>query len=137
MSLPKLGRELCLLYWASYFVLLQFCSINREYVGGQSIFLGWVETCEADLGIQIFKDMDSEEKFDIIFSIKWIKKLAEQLNKLQFDAIPMINSHVEMIDKEWVSVTPTSPNSYELRCSIYSFLNSCSTGKVCVMEVTE
>ncbi|KAK9268194.1 hypothetical protein L1049_010637 [Liquidambar formosana] len=117
---------------------IEICSINQRYAGGHSLFLGLVDSQEADIGIQIFKDAESlEENFDIIFSMKFIMKLTKQINKLQFHAIPKLNSHVEKVDKEWVDVIPSTPNSYELRCSIYSSLNACSTDKVCVMEITE
>lgn len=70
--------------------------------------------------------------------MSFMKRLTKQINELQFFAIPKRNSHVELIDKEWVDVIPSStPNSYELRCSIYSSLNACPYDKVCLMEITE
>lgn len=66
-----------------------------------------------------------------------MKKLIKQINKLQFYATPKQNLHVELVDKEWVDVTPSSANSYELGCTIYSTLKASSFDKLCIMEVTE
>lgn len=73
----------------------------------------------------------------MIFSINLMKKLTSRIDKLQFFAIPKPHSHVEMVEKEWVDVIPSSPNSYELCSTIYSSLNASSSDKICVVEVTE
>ena len=103
-----------------------------------SLLLGFVESSKADIGIQIFADIkDSDEDFNMVYSMNFMKKLTNQINELQFFAIPKQNSHVELIDKEWVDVIPSSLNSSELHCTIYSSLNACSYDKVCLMEITE
>lgn len=117
---------------------IEICSTNPRNVGANSLLLGFVNTSKAEVGIQIFKDTkDFEESFDMIFSTDFMKKLTKQLNKLQFNAIPKQNVHVEMVDKEWVDVNPSSPNSFEFCCTIYSSLKACSFDKLCIMEVTE
>ncbi|KAL6991373.1 Nucleotidyltransferase [Sarracenia purpurea var. burkii] len=117
---------------------IEVCSINNpRYVGGHTL-LGLVSSCEANIGIQICKDMDylDEDNFDVVISMNFMKHLIAKMNKLHFHAIPKPHSHVEKVDKEWVEVIPSSPNSYELRCSIYSYLDVCPSDKVCLMEVT-
>ncbi|KAL5577128.1 hypothetical protein UlMin_018827 [Ulmus minor] len=117
---------------------IQVLNTNQRYTGLNSLLLGFAESCKADIGIQIPKDTkDLEESCNMVFSMKFIKKLTKQMDKLQFHAIPKQNLHVELINKEWVDVVPSIPNSYELCCSIYSSLNACSFDQVCVMEITE
>ncbi|GMY31737.1 ribosome maturation factor rimm, partial [Fagus crenata] len=116
----------------------KICSTSQKYVGANSLLLGFVNSHKADIGIQISKDVENfDEDFDMIFSMNFMKKLMKWINKLEFFVIPKPNSHVEKVDKEWVDVVPSSPNSYELCCTIYSSLNACSLDKVCVMEITE
>lgn len=106
--------------------------------GGNSLLLGLINSREVKIGIQISPTItDSEEYFDMILSMDFVKKLTKQSNKLQFDAIPKAHSFVEKVDKEWVTVTSSGPNSYELSSSIYSSLNACSLDKVCIVEVRE
>ena len=119
--------------------MLQICSLNEEFIGSNSL-LGLVSSLDSDVGIQISEGMeDIEENFNMVFSMRFMKKLTNQMNKLQFYGIPKLNSHVELVEKEWIDVTPSSPNySLELGCSIYSSLNACSLDKVCVvMEIRE
>ncbi|XP_062012831.1 uncharacterized protein LOC133729338 isoform X1 [Rosa rugosa] len=117
---------------------IEICSTNPRNVGANSLLLGFVNKNKADVGIQIFKDTnDFEESFDVIFSTDYMKKLTKQLNKLQINATVKQNAYVEMVDKEWVDVNPSSPNSYEFDCTIYSSLKACSFDKLCIMEVTE
>ncbi|CAK9140137.1 unnamed protein product [Ilex paraguariensis] len=112
-------------------------NMNQRFVGGQSL-LGLVNSCDANIGIQVFEDMDNlEDNFDMIFSMKFMKQLTKQINKLHFQAISRSSTHVEKVDKEWVDVIPSSPNSYEFHCSIYGSLNACPPSKVCVIEVSE
>ncbi|KAH7545103.1 hypothetical protein FEM48_Zijuj01G0057700 [Ziziphus jujuba var. spinosa] len=113
------------------------CSTSQRFVGLNSILLGFVESCKADIGMQIFKDTVSEENFNMVYSMNFMKKLTKKINELKFFAIPKQSSHVEMIDKEWVDVIPSFPNSFELHSSIYSPLDACSYDKVCLMEITE
>lgn len=117
--------------------LLQVCSVNERFVGGQSL-LGLVDSRKAHLGIQILRDTENlENDLHMIFSMKFMKQLTKQIDKLQFHAVPTENQHVEKVYKEFVDITPSSPNSYELRASIYSSLSVCPPSKVCVVEITE
>ncbi|KAM1138660.1 hypothetical protein ACFX11_036765 [Malus domestica] len=117
---------------------IEVCSTNPGHLGANSLFLGFGNLWKSDVGIQIFKGRkDYEESFDFIFSTNLMTKLTKQIDKLQFYATPKQNSHVEMAGKEWVDVTPSSPNSYEFGCSIYSALKACPSNKLCIMEVTE
>ncbi|CAN1283300.1 Ribosome maturation factor RimM [Linum perenne] len=103
-------------------------------------FPGLVDIQGADVGVQISQDLTQlEETFDIVFSVEFAKSLAKQMDKLCFEAIPKANTHVRLVDKEWVDIVPpsSSPNSYELRCSIYSSINACPLDKVSMMEITE
>ncbi|XP_038710763.1 uncharacterized protein LOC120005208 isoform X2 [Tripterygium wilfordii] len=117
---------------------VEICSTSQEYASGSPMLLGLANSCEADVGIQIVEDAkDLEENLRTVFSMNFMKKLTNHVEKLQFYAVPKSSSYVEMVDKEWIDVTPSSTNSFELRCSIYSALNACSLDKMCVMEVTE
>ncbi|XVE51543.1 hypothetical protein DITRI_Ditri02bG0050400 [Diplodiscus trichospermus] len=115
---------------------IQVCQ-GEKYIGGSSLLLGFVNTKEVDIGIQICEDTeDLEDGFGMIFSMDLMKKLTRQINKLQFYAIAKPNSHVKLVDKKWVNVDPSSPNSYEFYSTIFSCLNACSLDKICVMEIT-
>ncbi|KAL7243316.1 hypothetical protein ACSBR1_015668 [Camellia fascicularis] len=115
---------------------IEVCSVNLRNVGGYTL-LGLVSTCEANIGFQILNIMNYlEDNFDMVFSMKFMKHLTKQMNKIEFHAIPKPYPHVEKVDKEWINIVPSSPNSYELCCSIYSSLNVCPSDKVCLMEVT-
>lgn len=117
---------------------IEICSSSQNCVTGSPLLLGFVESRKAEIGIKIVEDTkDLEESFDMIFSLNFMRLLAQQIHELQFYAIPKPNLHVEMVDKEWIDVVPSSPNSYELRSSIYSSLNACPMEKICVMEITE
>nr|GLL30268.1 uncharacterized protein LOC109173428 isoform X2 [Ipomoea trifida] len=115
---------------------IQICSVNQGYTN-QQMLLGFTDSCEANVGIQ-FKDMNNiEDDLNMVFSINFMKKLANQTDKLHFHAIGKPNQHSELVNKEWVEVIPSSPNSYEFHCSLHSCLNACSPGKVCLLEVAE
>uniref|UniRef100_A0A151UGW7 Ribosome maturation factor rimM n=1 Tax=Cajanus cajan TaxID=3821 RepID=A0A151UGW7_CAJCA len=117
---------------------IELCCPSEKIAGGNSLLLGLINSREATIGVQISpKIAESEIFFDMILSMDFVKKLSNQSNKLQFDAIPKVHSFVEKVDKEWVTVTSSSPNSYELSSSIYSSLNACSLDKVCIVEVRE
>ncbi|RDX63807.1 rimM [Mucuna pruriens] len=117
---------------------IELCCPSEKIAGGNSLLLGLINSREAKIGIQISPTItDSEETFDMILSMDFLKKLTKQSSKLQFDANPKAHSFVEKIDKEWVTVTSSTPNSYELSCSIYSSLNACSLNEVCIVEVRE
>ncbi|XP_021599398.1 uncharacterized protein LOC110605268 isoform X3 [Manihot esculenta] len=117
---------------------IEVCSVSQNYGLGDAPLLGFVNSCGAEIGIQIFEAMEiSDESFDMIFSITFMKKLMQHMDKLQFSPILKQNSHVKMIDKEWIDVVPSSPNSYQFHCSIYSALSTCPLDNICLMEVTE
>ncbi|KAJ4845049.1 hypothetical protein Tsubulata_010844 [Turnera subulata] len=116
---------------------VEICTSGTD-LAGNPLLLAFIDSRKADIGIQMFKDMkDSEERLNMIFSLRFMKQLIKLNDKLQFEAIPKTNAHVELVDKEWVDVVPSSPNSYEFRCSIYSSLNFCPLEKICLMKVTD
>lgn len=116
---------------------VQVCRVSEKSVIGNPLFFGYVKSQKADIGVDICNSKeDSAEDFNMMFSMKFLKKITKQIDKLEFHAIAKQNSHVEMVDKDWVDVLPSSPNSYELRSSIYSSLSVCSPDKICAMEVT-
>ncbi|KAK7318887.1 hypothetical protein RJT34_03594 [Clitoria ternatea] len=117
---------------------IELCCPGERIAGGNSLLLGLVDSREAKIGIQISPTIaNSDKNFDMIFSMDILNKLTKQSNKLQFDAIRKAHIFVEKVDKEWVTVTSSTPDSYELSCSIYSSLNACSLDKVCIVEVRE
>lgn len=140
-------RKCFLLFFATRYVLfmihvcytfLQLCCPSERIAGGNSLLLGLVNSREAKVGIQISPTIaDPEKNFDMIFSMDFVDKLTKQSSKLQFDAIPKANSFVQKVDEDWVTVTSSTPNSYELSCSVYSSLNLCPLHKVCIVEVRE
>lgn len=115
---------------------IEVCRINQRPQNA-NILLGLVDSCKANVGIQLFKEIISEEDFDLILSMSFVKKWVKQINKVQFDAILASNSYVEMVEKDWIDVVPSAPNSYEFRCSIYSCLDASPINKVCVLDSTE
>ncbi|MED6159293.1 hypothetical protein PIB30_040977 [Stylosanthes scabra] len=119
---------------------IEVCCPSERIAGGNSLLLGLVRSRGADIGIQISHAnaiADSEKNVNMIFSMDFVSKLLKQGNILQFDAIEKANSFVEKVDKEWVTVTSSTPNSFELSCNIYSSLNACPLDKVCVLQVRE
>ncbi|PIA41407.1 hypothetical protein AQUCO_02200075v1 [Aquilegia coerulea] len=117
---------------------IQVCSLGEGSVVGNPLFFGFVKSRKADIGIEICKSNgNSSEDFNVIFSTKILKKILKQIDELKFHAVTKENSYVELVDKEWVDVVPSSLNSYEYHCSIYSSLSFCSPDKICVMEVTD
>lgn len=115
---------------------LELCNINKRCLCGSPIFLGFVSSCEADIGILTFGDID-EDDFHIVLPMKSMKKLMKQMEKLPLQPIMKSNSHVEMVNKEWVDIVPSAPNSFEFRCSIYDLVAASSLEKASLMEVTE
>ncbi|KAL0305545.1 UNVERIFIED_CONTAM: Ribosome maturation factor RimM [Sesamum radiatum] len=99
--------------------------------------VGLVDSCKANVGVNLFKDITSEEDFDVVLSMSFLRKLVKQINKLEFEAVLTCNSYVENVDKEWVDVVPSSPNSYEFHSSIYNCLNATPINKVCVLDSTK
>lgn len=117
---------------------LELCCPCERSVGGNSLLVGLVDSREAKIGIQITSTIaDPDENLDMILSMEFVKKLTKQSYKLRFDATAKTNSFIESVDKDWVTVTSSTPNSYELSCSVYSSLNACPLDKVCIVEVRE
>ncbi|CAN1847210.1 Ribosome maturation factor RimM [Linum perenne] len=119
---------------------IEVCSTSSMSGIWTPTFPGLVDIQGADVGVQISQDLTQlEETFDIVFSVEFAKSLANQMDKLCFEAIPKANTHIRLVEKEWVDIVPpsSSPNSYELRCSIYSSINACPLDKVSMMEITE
>ncbi|PKI37759.1 hypothetical protein CRG98_041840 [Punica granatum] len=108
------------------------CSTDRVLQGAPELLLGFTKSKEAEVGIQVSEDTKQpEQSVDMILSLSFLNKLVNQIDKLQYFAIPKASSHVEFIEKQWVDVVPSSPNSYEIRGSLYSCLNFCSSDKDC------
>ncbi|XP_015958092.1 uncharacterized protein LOC107482195 isoform X2 [Arachis duranensis] len=121
---------------------IEVCCPSGRIAGGNSLLLGLVRSRGANIGIQISHAnanalADSDKNVDMIFSVDFVNKLLKESNILQFDATEKANSYVEKVDKEWVTVTSSTPNSFELSCNIYSSLNACPLDKVCVLQVRE
>lgn len=101
-----------------------------------TLLLGYIASCGANVGIQLHKgDDDFEKSFDLIFSMNFIKKLMKQIDKPEFYAIPKSNAYVEKVDKEWTNVSSSSPNSYQICSSIFRWLDESSFDEICVMEI--
>ncbi|KAJ4980760.1 hypothetical protein NE237_031597 [Protea cynaroides] len=117
---------------------VQVSSVVQSSVVGYPLFFGLVDSRDADIGVKIPNKMeDFEQHFDMIFSMRFLEKIAKQIDKLQFYTIAKQNAYIEKVDKEWVNVVPASPNSYEIHSSIYSSLDACPSDRICVMELTD
>ncbi|KAJ8761936.1 hypothetical protein K2173_006538 [Erythroxylum novogranatense] len=117
---------------------VEICSTSQKFGTWNSLLSGYLDSRKAEVGVQHFGDETvSEECFNMAFSINFLKSLSKQMDKLEFEAIQRQSSHVQLVDKKWEDIVPTSPNSYELYCSIYSFLNSCPLDRICVLQITE
>lgn len=128
--------SLLILLWNEHLLLLQVRNINARYRDRQAL-LGFVDSNKANIGLHALKDMDdSDANLDMIFSMNFMKKLTKRINKLHFEAIPKQNRHVQKIDKDWVEVIPSLPNSFEFHSSIYSCLSSCFPSEICVLYET-
>ncbi|KAL3833586.1 hypothetical protein ACJIZ3_008322 [Penstemon smallii] len=114
---------------------IEICNVHKKHEHGLTL-LGLVDSCKANVGIQLFKDGTYEEDFDVILTMSFMKKLVNQINKLKFHAVLASNSYAEKVDKEWVNVVPSASNSYEFRCSIYSSLDVSPINRVCVLDST-
>ncbi|XP_027185777.1 uncharacterized protein LOC113783762 [Coffea eugenioides] len=116
---------------------IQVCNYRVRDSRRQTL-LGLVDSRKANAGVEITEAMDQTERnLNMVFSMKFMKKLTKQTDNLHFEAVPKASAHTQKVDTEWVDVIPTSPNSLEFRCSIYSCLNSCPPSQVSVLEVTE
>ncbi|KAL8032335.1 hypothetical protein ABFX02_13G089200 [Erythranthe guttata] len=115
---------------------IEISKINKSREDEYSL-VGLVESCKSNMGIRLFKDMSSEEDFEVVFSMSFLRKLVKQTNKLQFRAVLSCSSYVELVEKDWVDVVPTSPNCYEFCSSIYWCLDATPVNKVCVLDATD
>ncbi|XP_071696856.1 uncharacterized protein [Rutidosis leptorrhynchoides] len=113
---------------------IEVSSVDQKYIGTE--LLGLVESSEAHVGIKTFDgiDDDVDDDFHMVFSLNFMTHLTKRINELLFRAVLRPNQHVQLVEKEWVDITPSSGNSYEFRSSIYSCLKGCSFDKICVME---
>ena len=116
---------------------MQISSFDQKYVGGENL-LGLVESSEAHVGIKTFDGINGiDDDFYMVFSMNFATQLTKRINGLLFDAVLRPNDYVELVDKEWVDVTPSSHNSYEFRSSIYTCLKGCSLDKIRIMDVVD
>ncbi|KAK9048162.1 hypothetical protein SSX86_032875 [Deinandra increscens subsp. villosa] len=116
---------------------IEISSVDQRHVGGENL-LGLVDSSEGYVGIKTFNGIDGvDDDFYLVFSINFVKQLTNRVNKLTFHAALRSYQHVEMVDREWVDIIPSSHNSYDFRSSIYSCLEGCSFDKVCVLEVVD
>lgn len=115
---------------------VELCNFNKRCPFGNPILFGFVSSCETDIGIVSFEDEKEfkEDNFHIILSVKSMMKLMKQIEKLPLHPILKPNSHVELLNKKWVDVVPSAPNSYEFHCSIYDLLDACLADKTCLIE---
>lgn len=116
---------------------IQVRKINQGHENDHAL-VGLAESCKANVGISLFKDMKSEENLDVIVSMSFLRKLVKHvINKVQFEGVEGCNSYVEKVEKDWMNVTPTTPNSYEFRSSIYCCLEYTPPNKICVLYPTD
>lgn len=115
---------------------MQVCSLSQGTYVGHPLFVGFVDSCKADIGMKVLDDSLDDRNFDMIFSMTFLKGITNQ-NKLQFYTVPQVTPHVEKVDKEWVDINSASPNAYHLHCSIYSSLNTCPSDKICLLHVAD
>lgn len=115
---------------------LQVRKINQEHKNDHAL-VGLAESCKANVGLRLFKDIKSEESLDVILSMSFLRKLVKHvINKLQFEGVEGCNSYVEKVEKDWRDVSPTAPNSCEFRSSIYCCLDDTPPNKICVLYPT-
>nr|XP_043623025.1 uncharacterized protein LOC122594661 [Erigeron canadensis] len=116
---------------------IEISSVDQRYVGGENL-LGLVDLTEAQVGIKTFNGIDGvDDDFYVVLSIKFLTQLTKRINDMLFHAVLSPNQHAEMVEKEWVDITPSAHNSYEFHSSIYTCLKGCSFEKICVMEVVD
>ncbi|XP_024962424.1 uncharacterized protein LOC112502675 isoform X2 [Cynara cardunculus var. scolymus] len=117
---------------------IEISSVDQRYIGGENL-LGLVDSSEAQVGIKTFDGINGvdDDDFYVVFSMNFATQLTKRINELLFHAVLRPNQHVEMVDKEWVDVTPSLDNSYEFRSWIYTCLKGCSFDKICVMKVVD
>ncbi|KZV15868.1 hypothetical protein F511_29328, partial [Dorcoceras hygrometricum] len=115
---------------------VEVCCTTGKHIHGPA-FLGLVDSCKSNIGIHLYDAKMSDEHFDMLFTINFMKKWVNHMDKLQFHAVLTSHSYVEKVEKDWIDVTPSAPSSYEFHCSIYSCLDACSPEKICVLDSAE
>ncbi|KAK9706904.1 hypothetical protein RND81_07G159800 [Saponaria officinalis] len=117
---------------------VEVCTINEKRLCGNPVFLGFVHSCETDIGIMTFEDkVEFEDNFHIVLPMKSMQKLVTHVEKLPWHVELKSNSHVELVDKKWVDVNSPTPNSYEFSFSLGSLLNASSINSTCLVKVTD
>lgn len=97
------------------------------------MLVGFVSTKGGEIGIQVTEESEVKN-MEMTFTLKFLKRLK---GKIEFEAVMKMNSHVQMVEKEWVESVPTEPNSFEFRSDVYSVLSECSSpAKICLMNIT-
>ncbi|PKA61211.1 UDP-N-acetylglucosamine pyrophosphorylase [Apostasia shenzhenica] len=108
---------------------VEVCCLRERCALGIPLFFGWASSCRANMALKIFddkrEDSDEEKDYDIIFSTEYLCQITKQPEALHFHAIPEQYEHVELVDGQWLQISP-GPNSHQLHCSIYDALYSCS-----------
>lgn len=112
---------------------LQVHSIETRSHHINRMLVGFVSAKGAEIGIQVTEESEVKN-LEMIFTLKFLKRLK---GKIEFEAVMKMNSHVQMVEKEWVESVPTEPNSSEFRSDIYGVLGECSSpAKICLMNIT-
>lgn len=97
------------------------------------MLVGFVSAKGGEIGVQVTEESEVKNS-EMILTLKFLKRLK---GKIEFEAVMKMNSHVQMVEKEWVESVPTEPNSFEFRSDIYRVLGECSSSaKICLMNVT-
>ncbi|RID60467.1 hypothetical protein BRARA_F03621 [Brassica rapa] len=97
------------------------------------MLVGFVSAKAGEIGIQVTEESEFKN-MEMTFTLKFLKRLK---GKIEFEAVMKMNSHVQMVEKEWVESVPTEPNSFEFRSDICSVLSECSSpAKICLMNIT-
>ncbi|KAL5975372.1 hypothetical protein ACLOJK_019694 [Asimina triloba] len=92
----------------------QVCSLQQRSAVRHLPSFGFIESRNADIGVKIVDNKLDDSSFDIIFSMRFLKEVTKDIGKLEFHTVPVCRSHIERVEKKWVEIHPTSPNSYEL-----------------------
>lgn len=117
---------------------VQICSLSNRPIIGHPLLFGAVISRGADVGIKLCKTSNkTEDDFDLILSMNHINRMCRDVTKLRFSTHPEQHVHVEHVDGQWVTVQPESANSHRLHTDVCSVLYSCSSDKVCFMEIVE
>ncbi|MQM09563.1 hypothetical protein Taro_042436 [Colocasia esculenta] len=107
---------------------VQVCNLDERCALAHPLFLGLVSSRKVNVGIKIFTDQWKEDEIDMIFATKYLSMLTEQVDKLQFYAVPVQNKHTELVDDEWIDP------SYACACEVNHNLEAQQMEKKCVPE---